>query len=357
MEVEIAGPSRRQLTFVARPFGHTDPGAVTDDPHERVRLMRRVAVTMFVTGGTTALLGVEITARTQAARWTQASCGLALIACGVALLVVPPNRRVIQASVLLGITFLGALIAGANPMGMASLFYLWPMAFAAYFSSQRFTAWAMAWSVVTLGVALRLNPYHDLKVDTFVGTTSSVGLMTALVSMMTHREARLRRLLAETARLDPLTGLLNRRAFDLELHAVSQRARARGRPVALVMFDLDHFKQFNDRHGHLAGDDALRQMAAVLRTSARDGDAVGRFGGEEFTVVLSDADLPAARAFYDRVAQRLAAADDPLISRLTISAGISVATDAVSAGDLFALADRALYVAKADGRARCVSAA
>jgi diguanylate cyclase (GGDEF)-like protein len=119
-----------------------------------------------------------------------------------------------------------------------------------------------------------------------------------------------------------------------------------------VMFDLDHFKEFNDRHGHLAGDDALRAMASVLRSHARNSDALGRFGGEEFTVVLGDADLGAARSYVDRVARHLSDLDDIRLRRLSTSAGISVYADAQSAADLVARADEALYAAKAAGRAR-----
>ena len=275
------------------------------DTPERLRLMRRVAVTMFLVGGATAALGVEITARTTAARWTQAASASGLVLCGLILLALPVRRRAVEAGVVVSIAMLGALIAGSNPTGMASLFYLWPMVYAAYFCSPRFTAWCMTWSACSLGVALAINAHHELKVDTFVGTMSSVGLMTALVSTMTRREARLRAQLAATARTDSLTGLLNRRAFDQELGVAFASAQAHGRPLALVMLDLDHFKRFNDRYGHLAGDDALRTMAAVLRDVTRAGDAVGRFGGEEFTVALANADLAAARSFYDRVAQRL----------------------------------------------------
>lgn len=328
----------------------------TDTP-ERLRLMRRVAVTMFLVGGATAAMGVEITARTAASRWTQGMCAAGFVLCGLALLALPVRRRVIEAAVVVSVAVLGVLIAGSNPTGMASLFYLWPMVFAAYFCSARFTACCMAWSAASLGVALAANPHHELKVDTFVGTVSSVGLMTVLVSTMTRREARLRAQLAESARTDSLTGLLNRRAFDGELTAGLAGSQAHGRPVALVMFDLDHFKQFNDRYGHLAGDDALRAMASVLRGEVRAGDAVGRFGGEEFTVALANADLAAARAFYERVARRLSGSEDPWIAQLTASAGISVSRGVDTAGEMFERADRALYAAKAAGRARCATVA
>ena len=235
---------------------------------------------------------------------------------------------------------------------MAPIFYLWPMVYAAYFCSQRLAAACMSWSALTLAAGLALNQHHDLKVDTFIGTISSVGLMTVLVSMMTLREQRLRDDLASIARTDSLTGLLSRRAFDHELATMIQRAADRDAAVTVVMFDLDHFKQFNDRHGHLAGDDALRTMATVLRANARAGDALGRFGGEEFTVVLADADVQSAQSYVERVARQLAHVDDVRVQQLTTSAGISTSADGGGPGDLLARADEALYAAKAAGRAR-----
>ena len=182
--------------------------------------MRRVAVVMFVAGGCTAATGVVITAHTTSTRWTQGSCGLGLVLCGLILLVAPPRRRAIEVSLVGSIAVIGALIAGSNPTGMASLFYLWPVVFAAYFCSPRFTVCSMVLSATSLATGLAINDHHPLKVDTFVGTMSSVGLMAALVSTMTHREARLLGQLATIASTDSLTGLLNRRAFDAALAAM-----------------------------------------------------------------------------------------------------------------------------------------
>jgi diguanylate cyclase (GGDEF)-like protein len=328
-------------------------GSRARESGERLLLMRRVAVIMFLTGGVTAAVGTVTTAGTSAARWTHASTAAGLVVCGLVLLASPARRRVIQLSVAVSIGVLGALMAGSNPIGMASLFYLWPMVYAAYFCSQRFTAVCMAWSALTLVAGLALNPHHALKVDTFVGTVTSVGLMTALVSTMTRREQRLRDELASIASTDSLTGLLNRRAFDSELAVMLDHAGRRGASLAIVMFDLDHFKAFNDRHGHLAGDDALRAMADVLRRLARGSDAIGRFGGEEFIVAMADADVVSARSYAERVAEHLATAGDASHGPLSTSAGISVSTATEAAGDLIARADEALYAAKSAGRARC----
>ena len=124
---------------------------------------------------------------------------------------------------------------------------------------------------------------------------------------LARREAELEQLterLAEDSRRDPLTGLRNRRALGEDLVAVEQLTRRRGGSYAVALCDVDHFKAYNDALGHLAGDEALRALASILRGELRAGDAAYRYGGEELLVVLQDAD----RAGGLEVAQRLRAA-------------------------------------------------
>jgi diguanylate cyclase (GGDEF)-like protein len=150
-----------------------------------------------------------------------------------------------------------------------------------------------------------------------------------------------------------LTGLLNRRGFAPRLGELVASARRDGAGLAVLMVDLDHFKSFNDRHGHLLGDAALRGVAETLTAAARDADLVARFGGEEFTVVLLGADERAAHAYVEAVARRLR--DEPVepALRLTISAGIATLDAAAPTAEaLLRRADAALYAAKRAGRDR-----
>ena len=160
------------------------------------------------------------------------------------------------------------------------------------------------------------------------------------------------------AHTDPLTQALNRRALTLRLNAELDRARRYDSVVTLLMLDLDHFKRINDTLGHLAGDDALREVAALLAHAVRSVDVVARYGGEEFVIVLPETREEGAVAFAERIRERIAEhafaqADG---SRLAITASIGVAAfpaPAVdSVEDLFAAADAALYRAKAGGRNR-----
>jgi diguanylate cyclase (GGDEF)-like protein len=148
---------------------------------------------------------------------------------------------------------------------------------------------------------------------------------------------------------DPLTGLLNHRAFQERLAEELRRAERTGLPVSLVAVDIDDFKTINDAHGHAAGDEALRAVAAALRDELRAADLCGRVGGDEFTLALVDADVGDADLIVERVRTRLANAPRPL----TLSAGIvAYPRHGTVQDELLHLADGAMYWAKSNGKAR-----
>jgi len=160
---------------------------------------------------------------------------------------------------------------------------------------------------------------------------------------------------------DALTGVLNRRAFDALLAGESDRARRLGRPLAMVVLDLDHFKKINDTHGHPAGDAVLATVARVLESEVRSIDKVARIGGEEFAVLLMEMDADGGFA----VAKRLVTAvrGRPVVVNggsplaVTISAGVAaLPVHGGTDGEFLAAADKALYTAKHDGRDRAVLA-
>lgn len=178
------------------------------------------------------------------------------------------------------------------------------------------------------------------------------------------RELRLRhsaeRELAQLAATDALTGVANRRTLDQTLRHEWFRAQRSGLPLSLLMIDADHFKAFNDRHGHLAGDDALCSLTKVISTSVRrPGDLVARYGGEEFSVILPETDSAGARQIAEAI--RVAVEQLPLVPGaempMTVSIGISTWTSASETNleRLLFAADKALYQAKEGGRNRVVA--
>jgi diguanylate cyclase (GGDEF)-like protein len=166
--------------------------------------------------------------------------------------------------------------------------------------------------------------------------------------------------LAELALTDGLTGLLNRRGFDETLAREWRRCHRNGKPISLLMLDADHFKSYNDRFGHQAGDGVLRALGTcILAHIRRPGDVAARYGGEEFTVVLPDTDLGGAAQVAEAIRAGVEAlaiphAEGSPIAVITVSIGVSFASpgSAATADDLLAAADAALYESKASGRNR-----
>jgi diguanylate cyclase (GGDEF)-like protein len=156
------------------------------------------------------------------------------------------------------------------------------------------------------------------------------------------------------AQTDPLTGVLNRRSLIERLDAACARARARGLPIALLFIDLDHFKQINDTFGHQAGDACLRAIIDPIHCELRQSDVIGRYGGEEFVVILSSADAAAAVPVAQRILERVAGVRvDGFGMPITLTCSIGIAasdTLGIWGEPLLAQADAAVYVAKRSGR-------
>jgi diguanylate cyclase (GGDEF)-like protein len=163
--------------------------------------------------------------------------------------------------------------------------------------------------------------------------------------------------LAEQVGSDPLTGCLNRRALETRLQAEWRQAKRRGSTVAVLAIDVDDFKKINDERGHPFGDAVLRELADIMKSTARDTDAVARVGGDEFVIVLPDTGWQGALTFAERIRRKVVdfhfggATSD---IDLTISIGVALArgTDPVSPDVLLNEADRTMYKAKNSGKNR-----
>ncbi len=157
----------------------------------------------------------------------------------------------------------------------------------------------------------------------------------------------------ELMHTDLLTGVGNRRQLNEALLSEVERSRRYGHTLCLLITDLDHFKEVNDRYGYTVGDEILKRFAALLSDDCRQSDLVARLGGEEFALLLLDASLESALACAERIRQRLESQPlAPQVGRLTASFGVAMLAPKEEGGDLLRRADQALYRSKKEGRNR-----
>jgi diguanylate cyclase len=160
---------------------------------------------------------------------------------------------------------------------------------------------------------------------------------------------------------DPLTLVGNRQYFEDSLANLTVAARDGGRPLSLLFGDIDHFKRFNDSYGHQIGDNVLRLVASVIKAALNGADVVGRYGGEEFAVIMPDTDIAAAKATAERIRATLTARElkkldtNEILGRVTMSIGVAQLRNAETPHDLVQRADTCLYAAKRAGRNRVIA--
>jgi diguanylate cyclase (GGDEF)-like protein len=213
--------------------------------------------------------------------------------------------------------------------------------------------WALALPLIVAGQTLGALLLVKRGAEPIASEERHLAEMVAAQTAMALQHARL-------ATTDALTGLYNRRHFELSLVAECARARRSGRPLGLLMIDVDRFKRFNQRYGHPAGDAVLRQVASTLVKGVRGTDILARLGGEEFAAVLPEADLAAVEAVAERLRQAVAIGrpiefEGRQLPSVRISlGGVSRSDNRVSAVELVRLADGALRRAKRSGRNRAL---
>jgi two-component system cell cycle response regulator len=256
---------------------------------------------------------------------------------------------------------LGSLLisAGIYFSGSATttgaFYYLWVILAAAYFFDRPRVAIQLLIVAVGYAVALALKPATPGMVQAWIVAVGTLAIAAALFVITRERVAGLVARLAQAADTDPLTELLNRRGFGKQFELELERAERAGSAVSLIIGDLDHFKQVNDRFGHQVGDQVLVQVSEVLRRHARRIDCVARVGGEEFALLLPSTDSRGAFVSAERLRYRVREALAATQPGLTISFGVaSYPTDGESVERLLRCADESLYAAKAFGRDRTV---
>ena len=181
-----------------------------------------------------------------------------------------------------------------------------------------------------------------------------------MISAVRVRIERARQLEAQISK-DSLTGLLKHASIKEAVELEVVRARRGGKPATVAMLDIDHFKKVNDTYGHAMGDVVISSIAMLLRQRMRQSDIIGRYGGEEFVVMLPECDIAQAQLLLDDIRERFAAVHFSLDGKdfaCTLSAGLACTSDfpASSGAELLVAADSALYVAKRGGRNQVCSA-
>ena len=264
--------------------------------------------------------------------------------------------------------FMAIPIAGAASHGQAETLMILPLLVVGpfFFAGLHFRTALVSVVLTTLSymassIAFEMETALALRTNAFLIAASAGCAAAAWHLEKRWRSSFLeRRLVAELAQLDPLTGMKNRRVLDEHLARIWQQAIDDGRTVAVLLIDVDHFKAYNDRYGHQAGDHTLRRVARTLQTFIRRPlDVIARYGGEEFATILYDVGATEARTVAEqmrRAVSNLAIEHrgSRICDRVTISIGIAAivpARERKSRGAL-QLADEALYKAKSEGRNR-----
>jgi two-component system, sensor histidine kinase LadS len=262
--------------------------------------------------------------------------------------------------------FVSLVTAAGNIIFTVAAVFTLVVAFLSWRRGNRAAGWFLiAWTLLegfTIAAALHFLASASEQGDGLLYYGLPLSMVAAAVLIALGVADRLRQQRAaltdaeRRARTDPLTGVLNRRSLIERLDAGCLRARARGLPISLLFIDLDHFKLINDSFGHQAGDACLRAIIDPIHAELRQSDVIGRYGGEEFVVILSSADasaaLPIAQRILERVAKvRVEGFGKPI--ELTCSIGVAASDTLGLWGEqLLSRADAAVYAAKRSGRNR-----
>jgi diguanylate cyclase (GGDEF)-like protein len=209
---------------------------------------------------------------------------------------------------------------------------------------------------VVFPIASTENP-HFLYIFSHIGASFSIAIFLLIVENARRRAFQRLRIANETisnlAIRDALTGVYNRRHIVSEINHAEDAADS----FSICLLDLDHFKRINDNHGHAVGDLVLQRVAGAVQDEIRQSDCFGRYGGEEFLLLLKDADLAGSKQLLERIRERIEAleiAGMENCSRITISGGVAQYRPGESGSETINRADQALYAAKAAGRNRII---
>lgn len=322
----------------------------------RTGTLRRVAVAVCVLDALVIAVAPYVTPRAGDQRGLYATLGAAL-AVNAAVLAVSrgwPDRLMVALAVGVPNIVILALLMATDPMGSLPMLLLWSALASPYFWSRATALANLGGIAIGMAVVVQRSPDVRLSWLTWAVVVSACTICSITVRLIAEQNEAIVSSLSDQGRRDQLTGLLSRRGFDERLDELWTGAGH----LAVVFFDLDHFKIVNDIYGHPVGDAVVREFSQVLRAHVRDGDVVSRTGGEEFGVVMpgrgATGVLERARSVVEAFASTRIPAED-VVLRCTVSAGLAVREPRhAGASHLCRDADRALYMAKEAGRNRAV---
>ncbi len=255
----------------------------------------------------------------------------------------------------IGVAMIAQALIGAPRSGDAAVLYVWPVVWSSFFFGRRGAIGIVATIAIAHAVVLAALPPTRGYAGRWFEVMVPACTVALVIVRLADRNERLLRRLAEEARVDSLTGLLNRRGFEERAALALAMAERDGTPMAVAMFDIDHFKRINDLWGHDVGDRVLARTGRLIELQARETDVVARYGGEEFVVLLAGSDQAAAHSFAERVRDSLAAVHAPDMPVVRVSVGVDAGRAAEDVQVLQRNADDALYRAKRTGRDRTIT--
>jgi diguanylate cyclase (GGDEF)-like protein/putative nucleotidyltransferase with HDIG domain len=326
--------------------------------HFETSLSARILAGLFAAGASLALLTVALPHSARAS--TPGLLSIVGTAYVVAGLLLWQAARLPSWALRLGLAWGSTLVTGVAYFSGQSpsplvFFYLWVFIYSAYFFTTREMAVQIAYTGLAYGgLLIARQPAGGVPGWWIVGM-GTLAVSAVVVRVMREHAAQLIARLYDAARADPLTMLSNRRGFRELLDLELERARRGETNMTVVVGDLDHFKEVNDRSGHHVGDAALQRVARVLESGKRQIDGVARVGGEEFALILPDTDDHGAFLIAERL--RCALRDEFIGSAVPVTISFGVANypqHGETAAALLRAADEALYAAKGSGRNRTV---
>jgi diguanylate cyclase (GGDEF)-like protein/putative nucleotidyltransferase with HDIG domain len=332
------------------------PGGLGSGASFEIRLMAKALAGLFAAGATLALLTVLLPHPQRASELgLLIIVGDAYVVAGVLLSRaahlpgwVLPVALAWGSTLITGVAF----FSGENPSPLV-FFYLWIFLYSSYFFTKKESAAQIAYVGVAYGALLAARPPSSGAPAWWIVGMGTLLVAAILIQTMRERVELLIAQLYDAARTDPLTKLSNRRGFRELLDLELERARRGEAPMTVLVGDIDHFKEVNDRSGHHVGDAALQRVARLLERGKRQIDGAARVGGEEFALILPDTDGQGAFVIAERLRCDLREEFSGDTVAITISFGVaSYPQHGETAASLLRAADEALYAAKESGRNR-----